>query len=119
MQRAACRTQPLDVRGLVSRVCCWLPGLALPVLLSTPLEQSRRRHLVSSHAVLRCAWHCFCLQVYEVMLDGVLPLAAKVIDIGADPKLRTAFVRVGKQGVPCTPWLLLSAAQHPTGGALG
>ncbi len=48
--------------------------------------------------VLKRDCHCFCLlptlKVFRVLMDGVLPMAAKIVDIGSDPKLQKSFIQV-------------------------
>jgi hypothetical protein len=44
------------------------------------------------------------VQVYEVLLDGVHPLAAKVLELGGGPNMREAFIRVSTPKPLCCGW---------------
>ncbi len=35
------------------------------------------------------------MQVYKVLLEGIHPLAAKVVEVGHNPVVHASFVRVG------------------------
>ncbi len=57
-----------------------------PALCPSQLTQPMPRSLVAE-------------QVYNVLLDGVQPYAAKVIDLGSAPEVQSTFLRVrGKLG---------------------